>query len=98
MNYGAPSYVKQADILTPIAPILSARSDSFVIRAYGEAQDSSGTVARAWCEAVVERARDYVDPGDEAEIVPAELTQEVNRTFGRRFKVRSFRWLNPGEI
>ncbi|HEY1123839.1 MAG TPA: hypothetical protein VGE67_19630, partial [Haloferula sp.] len=38
-GYGMPGIVKQADILTPIAPILSARSDSFIIRAYGESVD-----------------------------------------------------------
>lgn len=99
MNYGAPSLVKQADILTPIAPILSARSDSFVIRAYGEAEDKAGNVtARAWCEAVVERDREYVDPADKAEVLPVSLASTANRTFGRRFNMISFRWLNPDEI
>jgi hypothetical protein len=98
IHYGASSLVKQADILTPIAPILSARSDSFVIRAYGDATNNSGSTARAWCEAVVERSRDYLDSSDEPEILPAMLTAEVNRRFGRSFRVRSFRWLNPDEI
>jgi hypothetical protein len=99
MNYGAPSYVKQGDILTPIAPVLSARSDSFIIRSYGEAVDDEGMVtARAWCEAVVERDRNFVDPSDTAETLPADLTQDVNKKFGRRFNVVSFRWLDPDEI
>jgi len=99
MNYGAPSYVKQGDILTPIAPILSARSDSFIIRAYGESLDSSGNVAaQAWCEAVVERERDYVDTADAAETLPLDLTKAVNKIFGRRFNTISFRWLNANEI
>ena len=48
---GIPGIVKQADILTPIAPFISVRSDSFLVRTYGEAVDSSGNVtAKAWCE------------------------------------------------
>lgn len=99
MHYGAPSLVKQGDILTPIAPILSARSDSFLVRGYGEAKDKTGNIiARAWCEAVVERDRRYIDPSDEATVLPVSLTREVNRTFGRRFDIVSFRWLNSNEI
>lgn len=98
-SYGAPSIVKQGDVLTPIAPILSVRSDSFVIRAYGEARDASGEViARAWCEAVVERDREYIDPADEAYLPPSGLTRQVNGTFGRRFNLILFRWLNPQEV
>jgi hypothetical protein len=99
MNYGAPSVVKQGDILTPIAPILSARSDSFIIRAYGESLDTNGNViAQAWCQAVVERVRSYLDPADAAEVLPTGLTKSVNRNFGRQFKIISFRWLNGQEI
>jgi hypothetical protein len=98
MNYGAPSIVKQGDILTPIAPILSVRSDSFIIRAYGESIDSNGnTLAQAWCEAVVERDREYVDNADEVNTLPASLSP-TNQNFGRRFNIILFRWLNPNEI
>jgi len=99
MNYGAPSYVKQGDILTPIAPILSARSDSFIIRAYGESLDNKGNVlAQAWCEAVVERNRDYIDTTDNPEILPLDLIITVNKDYGRRFNMILFRWLNANEI
>lgn len=99
MNYGAPSYVKQADILTPIAPILSARSDSFIIRAYGEVTDSQGNVlAKAWCEATVERDRNYVVSTEEPTVEAAALEQAINRDFGRQFTLVSFRWLNSREI
>lgn len=99
MAFGSPGLVKQGDILTPIAPVLSARSDSFIIRAYGAAVDRSGkVVSRAWCEAVVERNRNYVNPSDKAEILPGSLLQAVNKTFGRRFDLISFRWLNSREI
>jgi hypothetical protein len=36
--FGAPAWIRQADILRPIAPILSVRDDTFTIRAYGEAR------------------------------------------------------------
>ena len=98
LSYGAPGVVKQADILTPIAPVLSARSDSFIIRAYGEAVDRGGKVtARAWCEAVVERDRQFVDPTDKPEAVPTTLKPQ-NLAFGRRYGIISFRWLSADEI
>lgn len=97
--YGIPGYVKQADILTPIAPLLSARSDTFVIRGYGEKTDSTGKVviAKAWCEAVVRRSASYVDFTDEIITPPTNLKSQTNKTFGRRFEVVSFRWLNANE-
>lgn len=97
--YGIPGYVKQADILTPIAPLLSARSDTFVIRGYGEKTDASGKVviAKAWCEAVVRRSASYVDSADETIVPTLDLKSPANKTFGRRFEVVSFRWLNANE-
>jgi hypothetical protein len=98
-GYGMPGIVKQADILTPIAPILSARSDSFIIRAYGESVDKNGKVlARAWCEATVERDGAFVDPTDAPETVLTALKSNTNKTFGRRYEVTSFRWLHPDEV
>jgi hypothetical protein len=97
ISYGIPGIVKQADILTPIAPILSARSDSFLIRGYGEKTDISGKViARAWCEAVVQRSADFVDPADLPEKTYSTIST-LNKNFGRRFDIVSFRWLNPSE-
>lgn len=96
--YGLPGWTRQADILRPIAPILSARDDTFIIRAYGEARDAAGKVTgRAVCEAVVRRTRDYVDRSEAADLVNAPASP-INRTFGRRFEIESFRWLNPSEI
>lgn len=99
-SFGIPGIVKQADLLTPIAPVLSARTDSFIIRAYGEAVDASGRVtASAWCEATIERDRNFVDPADKAEAEVKEATlRKVNWTFGRRYEIISFRWLSPSEV
>lgn len=97
-TYGLPGWTRQADILRPLAPILSARDDTFTIRAYGESRATDGTVrARAWCVATVQRTRDFFDSTDQPDIttIPTKL---ANQTFGRRFNIISFRWLNADEV
>ncbi len=96
--YGLPGWIRQADVLRPIAPILSARDDTFTIRAHGEARDKDGRItSKAVCEAVVRRARDYVDPADEADLATPPGSP-LNKFFGRRFEVVGFRWLSAPEI
>ncbi len=78
---GIPGWLTQADILQAIGPNLSARSDTFVIRAYGDAVDllnakaakieERDIKARAWLEAVVQRFPDYIDPSDPASVHPS---------------------------
>ena len=95
----APKHLTQADILSTLGPSLTARSDTFTIRSYGEALDSSGQVtARAWCEAVVQRTPEYVDFADEPSVEPENLTVTANKILGRRFEVVSFRWLSQDEL
>lgn len=97
-TYGLPGWTRQADILRPLAPVLSARDDSFTIRAYGDARDAAGNiVARAWCEATVRRTRDFCDPSDDADITSLPMAK-ANRIFGRKFIITSFRWLNANEV
>jgi hypothetical protein len=96
---GYPGYLLQADVLSALAPNLAARSDTFTIRTYGDVRSpSTDTItARAWCEAVVQRIPDYIDPdATAAEATPAPGTP--NATFGRRYQVVSFRWLTPADI
>lgn len=96
---GAPRYLTQSDLLAVLGNAATPRSDTFTIRGYGEARNASnGIIAAATCEAVVQRIPDYVDPADAAEVVPASLTSTANKTFGRRFRIVSFRWLNSNEI
>jgi Tfp pilus assembly protein PilX len=65
-----PGWLTQADILQAIGPVLSARSDTFIIRTYGDvmnpATGSTSPEGRAWCEAIVQRTPDYVDQTDSA--------------------------------
>ena len=94
---GLPGYLKQQDILRPLAPIMTTRGDTFTVRTYGESVDPiTGEVnGRAWCEAVLQRVPDYVDDLTDAWEVPANGT--INKKFGRRLKVIQFRWLNEEE-
>jgi hypothetical protein len=101
--FGVPGWVRQADILRPLAPVMSARDDSFTIRGYGDARDPAKPeriLARAWCEVRVRRVADFVDRSDASKVAPhsALMKQPVNRLFGRRYKVESFRWLSPAEV
>ncbi len=95
---GIPGWLTQADVLQVIGPVISVRSDTFRIRAYGEVLDSSGKVAaKAWCEAIVQRTPEFVEPSNAPETRPSNLNP-INAKFGRRFSVVSFRWLNSDEI
>jgi hypothetical protein len=94
----APGWLSQADVLSVLGPVLTVRSDTFLVRAYGDCVNpATGALeSRAWCEAVVQRLPDYVDPADSPETA-AGLTA-TNRIFGRRFAIVDFRWLSPEEV
>ena len=94
----APGWLSQADLLGLLGPVLTVRSDTFLVRAYGDAVEpaTGATVGRAWCEAVVQRLPDYVDPGDPPE--RREGLTAANERFGRRLVVVAFRWLSPEEV
>jgi hypothetical protein len=68
------------------------------VRAYGDAVNpATGTVeSRAWCEAVVQRLPDYVDPANPPETATDLST--TNQTYGRRFEIVQFRWLAPDDV
>ena len=105
---GANAFLSQGDLLEAFGAALTVRSDTFVVRAYGDAKDAEGRiVAKAICEAVVQRVAPFVDSTDAADKVQAALGDETraigaltepNRRFGRRFEVVSLRWLAPEEI
>ena len=97
---GSPGMVTQGDLMMLLAPIATVRGDTFKIRAYGEALSADGktVLARAWCEAVVQRMPEFVDPADAPTEEVTNLTSVANQRFGRRFQIASFRWLNPQEL
>ncbi|MEM8550730.1 MAG: hypothetical protein AAGF10_08060, partial [Verrucomicrobiota bacterium] len=85
-------YLTQADVLLEMTPTVAVRSDTFLVRAYGEAVDAlSGETFRSWCEATVQRLPEKVDGSD-------PMTPTAANTFGRRFQITNFRWLDHGEL
>ena len=96
---GIPGWLTQADVLQVIGPSLSARSDTFRIRTYGESLDpvTGEVLARARCEAIVQRVPQYIDPSNPDTLRTEELN-EINQKFGRRFRMVSFRWLSSDEV
>jgi hypothetical protein len=105
---GANAYLSQGDLLEALGASLTVRSDTFVVRAYGDSKDATGKiVAKAICEAVIQRVPSFVDATDAADKAQAalgdparsvEALSEPNRRFGRRLEVMSLRWLAAEEI
>ncbi len=97
---GIAGYLTQGKLLNRIGPSLRPRSDTFIIRAYGNARDAldDRIQAEVYCEAVLQRLPDYVDSIDTPDARVSELASFVNEQFGRRFEIVSFRWLTSDEI
>ena len=101
VTYFSSQWLTQGDIMTALAPVLFPRSDTFVIRTYGESVNpvTGATEGRAWCEATVQRVPDYFDTTNAAELAPTDPAfTSINQSFGRRFKIVSFRWLTRSDI
>lgn len=95
---GSPGYLSQADILQQVGSVITARSDTFTIRAYGDVLDESTNevVAQAWCEAVVQRLPEPVVPDPASGNLNPDEDGEAG--FGRKFVITQFRWLDKNEI
>jgi len=102
---GIPGYLTQQDLVQAFAPVMTVRSDTFVVRCYGESINPK-TLAKegqAWGEAVVQRVPDFVDQSDSrfaalGDAASIASVNPANQTFGRRFKIVSFRWLNETDL
>ncbi len=106
----APTSLMQSDILEAVGSSLSTRSDTFVIRCYGDASDPldpSRTLAGCWIEAIVQRIPEFFDPSQPPETEVARLTDgqqhnpllnQINRTLGRRFVILSTRTLTQKDL
>jgi hypothetical protein len=78
-----PATVSPDDFMSAIGGLLSVRSDTFRIRAYGESVNSvDGAIESiAYCEALMQRMTDTASTGA-----------------GRRIITSTFRWLGPEDI
>jgi hypothetical protein len=105
-TFGFPGWPRQADLLDRLAPVISVRDETFVVRALGVSPNVGGSSAKVWCEAVYQRLPEYVDasaPAHEAPLgdVPSVANpnlHRVNVVLGRRVRLVSFRWLSPKEL
>ncbi|MEJ6570749.1 MAG: hypothetical protein QNL01_01865 [Akkermansiaceae bacterium] len=93
---GSVTQITQADLLNRLAPSITVRGDTFLIRTYGEATIGNHTT-RVWCEALVQRGHDFVDKS-QAPTTDSAALNSTNKTYGRRFNIVSFRWLSEPEI
>lgn len=96
---GGPGYITQADILRILGPVLTTRSDTFVIRSYGDIRgdwdgDSGAPQAQAWVEAVIQRLPEWVGQENLPHLEPGQVGQQ----FGRGFRLVSVRWLSENEL
>lgn len=84
LSENLPATIAPEDFINAIGGILTVRSDTFRIRAYGEALDpfdETVVVASAYCEAIVQRT-----------------PEAAPNAMGRKFVVLNFRWLGPDDI
>lgn len=105
---GIPGYLMQQDLVQAFSPVMTVRSDTFIVRCYGEALNPSTSKieGQAWGEAVVQRLPEFIkhkaspsqNDGDYPENSLSSLKEDVNKNLGRRFKVISFRWLNKNDL
>ena len=106
MYTAAPGYLIQSDVLASLGNILTVRDDTFTVRSYGCVRSPRNAIlAQAWCEAVVQRTIDYVDPVNvpsDAEYKPdgakSKGLSEANKVLGRQFRIVSFKWLDLWDI
>lgn len=106
LHTAAPGYLIQSDVLASLGNILTVRDDTFTVRAYGCVRNEQGAVlSQCWCEATVQRSIDYVDPTDSP--TAAEFStnlkhtgslSRINRVFGRRMRITSFKWLDCWDL
>jgi hypothetical protein len=96
----ATANLTQGDLLQVIGSFASVRSDTFRIRSYGEALDpvSGEPNGRAWCEAIVQRTPEPVNPGATDPNGSDYWEPLAGDSLGRKFKIIHFRWLSEDEV
>ena len=101
---GSPAFITQGDILELISHRLVARSDTFVIRAYGDVNDPDAAgagraqiLSRVWVEATVQRMP-VKHPTAKDPDQNMKSTDTGVGNLGRQFRIINLRWLRPEEV
>ena len=101
-GFGAAGCLTQSALLQVLGPILTNRSDTFTIRAYGDRTNSNSTTdigATAVLEIIVQRTPEFINPANPPETRLEDATLlAVNKILGRRFKVISAKWIAPDKL
>ena len=97
---GAPGFLMQADVLSKIGGKLNARSDTFMIRSYGNSTEpfTGSSEAESYFELVVQRVPEYLDSSGNTPDTEPDSLNARNEDFGRRYEIVSQRWINKGDI
>lgn len=101
-GFGANGCLFQGDVLQALGPILATRSDTFIIRAYGETGTGLDGTTSSVIELIVQRTPEYMNatmkPYERLQDLTSSPAKTVNALLGRRFIVVSARWLDKSEI
>ena len=101
-GFGAGGCLTQGALLQALGPLLTNRSDTFTIRAYGDrslTNNANDIGANAVLEIVAQRTPEFINP-----LNPPETRLEdntlllVNKILGRRFKVISAKWIPADKL
>jgi hypothetical protein len=96
------AYLTQADVIKTIAPMITPRSDTFLVRSYGDVTHpvTGEVTASVWCEAVVQRTPELTTPvSGVIDLARDPLSPDVAKyPYGRKMKILSIRFLNPDEV
>ena len=93
----SPLRLNAGDVLEALLPVLAVRGDTFKIYAQGASMTALGRrEAQVNLEVVVQRFPQCFDSAQDA-MTPPEKLNLMNRCFGRRFKIVSYRWMNAVE-
>jgi len=95
--FSAPGFssstLTQADLISGIAPYLKVRSDTFIIRTYGDTSvpGIDEVKSQVWLEAKVQRVPETFNVDD-------NLVHPNSTGHGRKLKIISIRWLSHSDI
>jgi hypothetical protein len=99
----APGFLTQADLLSRLGPCLSARSDTFRVRFYGDTKDTSTTnegtdESHFRGEAIFQRLPDVAEQNEATSGAADPSAHDDWNGLHRTFALIGFRWLRDNEI